>query len=145
MRPTNTHARACAPDHAYYAAAKDRIDGKRAALSEARRIIRQACHIPSGLGDDRSPRRDRRPVSPAVTRRHPGTASGAALTRWGTTAASSRHAAVSRPACSAGHADGLKRLSGRIPPAGGETPNHHHAPGQGLGDVARHIISLEPR
>ncbi|MGD0377936.1 MAG: transposase [Streptosporangiaceae bacterium] len=46
------HARASAPDHAYYAQVKDRIDGKRAAISEARKIIRQACHILSGLGDD---------------------------------------------------------------------------------------------
>ena len=46
------HARTSAPDHAYYAQLKDRIDGKRAAISEARKIIRQACHILSGLGDD---------------------------------------------------------------------------------------------
>ena len=46
------HARASAPDHAYYAQVKDRIDGKRAALSEARKIIRQAVHILAGLGDD---------------------------------------------------------------------------------------------
>jgi transposase len=47
-----THARASAPDHAYYAAVKDRKNGKRAALSEARKIIRQACHILNDLGDD---------------------------------------------------------------------------------------------
>jgi transposase len=47
-----THARASAPDHAYYAAVKDRKNGKRAALSEARKIIRQACHILTELGDD---------------------------------------------------------------------------------------------
>jgi transposase len=47
-----THARAAAPDHSYYAAVKDRKDGKRAALSEARKIIRRACHILSELGDD---------------------------------------------------------------------------------------------
>jgi transposase len=46
------HARASAPDHAYYAAVKDRKNGKRAALSEARKIIRQACHILAELGDD---------------------------------------------------------------------------------------------
>jgi transposase len=46
------HARASAPDHAYYAAVKNRIDGKRAAISEARKIIRQSCHILSELGDD---------------------------------------------------------------------------------------------
>jgi transposase len=47
-----THARASAPDHAYYAAVKDRKNGKRAALSEARKILRQACHILTELGDD---------------------------------------------------------------------------------------------
>ena len=47
-----THARASAPDHAYYAAVKDRCNGKRAALSEARKLLRQACHILAELGDD---------------------------------------------------------------------------------------------
>ena len=47
-----THARASAPDHAYYAQVKDRKNGKRAALSEARKILRQACHILTELGDD---------------------------------------------------------------------------------------------
>jgi transposase len=47
-----THARAAAPDHAYYAQVKDRKDGKRAAISEARKIVRQACHILAELGDD---------------------------------------------------------------------------------------------
>ena len=47
-----THARASAPDHAYYAQVKDRCNGKRAALSEARKILRQACHILTELGDD---------------------------------------------------------------------------------------------
>jgi transposase len=46
------HARKGAPDHAYYAQVKERIDGKRAALSEARKIIRQAARILAGLGDD---------------------------------------------------------------------------------------------
>jgi transposase len=47
-----THARPGAPDHGYYAAVKDRKDGKRAALSEARKIIRRACHLLAELGDD---------------------------------------------------------------------------------------------
>jgi hypothetical protein len=47
-----THARAAAPDHAYYAAVADRKNTKRAALSEARKIVRQACHILTELGDD---------------------------------------------------------------------------------------------
>lgn len=46
------HARSTAPDHHYYAQVKDRIDGKRAALSEARKITRRACHILGELGDD---------------------------------------------------------------------------------------------
>ena len=47
-----THARASAPDHAYYTAVKDRKNSKRAALSEARKIVRQACHILAEPGDD---------------------------------------------------------------------------------------------
>jgi transposase len=47
-----THAHASAPDHRYYAQVKERIDGKRAAISEARKIVRQACHILAELGDD---------------------------------------------------------------------------------------------
>src|SRR6202034_1412667 len=46
-----THARTSAPDHRYYAQVKDRKNSKRAALSEARKIIRQACHILTELGD----------------------------------------------------------------------------------------------
>lgn len=47
-----TSARSSAPEHAYYAAVKDRIDGKRAALAQARRIVRHACHLLQDLGDD---------------------------------------------------------------------------------------------
>jgi len=47
-----THARSSAPDHRYYAQVKERCNGKRAALSEARKILRQACHILTELGDD---------------------------------------------------------------------------------------------
>ena len=47
-----THARTTAPDHRYYAQVKQRIDGKRAAISEARKIVRQACHILTELGED---------------------------------------------------------------------------------------------
>ena len=46
------HARTSAPDHAHYAAVADRKNTKRAALSQARKIIRQACHILAELGDD---------------------------------------------------------------------------------------------
>jgi transposase len=48
----HTHARDGAPDHGYYANVKHRIDGRRAALSEARKIVRHACHILTDLGDD---------------------------------------------------------------------------------------------
>jgi transposase len=47
-----THARPSAPDYPYYAAAKKRIDGKRAALSEARKLVRKAVHILTELGDN---------------------------------------------------------------------------------------------
>ena len=47
-----THARTSAPDHAYYAAVKDRKNSKRACLSEARKILRRAHHILAELGDD---------------------------------------------------------------------------------------------
>src|SRR5215471_18273065 len=47
-----THARSSAPDHRYYAQVKENNGGKRAALSEARKIIRQACHILAEPGDD---------------------------------------------------------------------------------------------
>jgi transposase len=47
-----THARSSAPDHGYYAQVKDRKNSKRAALSETRKIVRQACHILTELGDD---------------------------------------------------------------------------------------------
>ena len=46
------HARTPAPDHGYYATVKDRKNTKRAALSQARKIVRQACHILAELGDD---------------------------------------------------------------------------------------------
>jgi transposase len=46
------HARASAPGHACYAAVKDRKNGKRAALSQARKIIRRACRILAEPGDD---------------------------------------------------------------------------------------------
>jgi len=48
-------AHATAPDHLCYTAVKERQDGKRAALAEARKIIRRACHILAELGDDTFP------------------------------------------------------------------------------------------
>ena len=47
-----THARTAAPDHGYYAAVAGRKNTKRAALPEARKIVRQACRILTELGDD---------------------------------------------------------------------------------------------
>jgi transposase len=47
-----TYARPGAPGHDYYAKVKDSIDGKRAALSQARRLIRYAAHTLDHLGDD---------------------------------------------------------------------------------------------
>jgi transposase len=46
------HARSPAPDYRYHARVKDRCGGKRAALSEARKILRQACHILAEPGGD---------------------------------------------------------------------------------------------
>ena len=46
------HARTSAPDHRYHAAVKDRKNSKRACLSEARKILRQAHRILAELGDD---------------------------------------------------------------------------------------------
>src|SRR5262249_8667666 len=47
-----THSRTRARAHASSAGVKDRLGGKRAAISEARKIVRQACHILADLGDD---------------------------------------------------------------------------------------------
>jgi hypothetical protein len=52
LRGGQDHARTSAPDHAYYTQVKQRHDGKRAAISEARKIIRRAAHILGELGDD---------------------------------------------------------------------------------------------
>jgi transposase len=46
----HTHSRPAASDHGYYAGVKHRIDGRRAARSEARKIVRHACHILTDLG-----------------------------------------------------------------------------------------------
>lgn len=46
------HGRGSAPDHKYYATVKARIDGKRAALSEARKLVRHAVHLLNELGDE---------------------------------------------------------------------------------------------
>jgi hypothetical protein len=48
----NRFIAAAASGHRYYAQVKDRKDGKRAAFPEARKILRQACRILAGLGDD---------------------------------------------------------------------------------------------
>jgi transposase len=47
-----TSAQTRAPDHSYYADVAERIDGKRATLSEARKITRTAVHRLAPLGDD---------------------------------------------------------------------------------------------
>jgi transposase len=41
-----------APDHPYYAAARDRLGAKRATLSEARKLLRQCYHTLRELGDE---------------------------------------------------------------------------------------------
>jgi hypothetical protein len=72
-----THARATAPDHGYYAQMKDRKNGKRAALSEARKIVRQefvgALHGPRPIAGSSSPPAGSRPrPSPTRTGWRPG-------------------------------------------------------------------------
>ena len=52
MRPARPTPGPRPPAPGYYAAVKDRNGGKRATLPEARKIIRQACHILTELGDD---------------------------------------------------------------------------------------------
>ena len=47
-----TSARSYAPAHGYYTSVRQRVDGNRAALSQARRIVRQAAHILTDLGDN---------------------------------------------------------------------------------------------
>jgi transposase len=47
-----TSARSCAPGHSYYSDVKARYDANRAALSQARRIVRQTIHILTALGED---------------------------------------------------------------------------------------------
>jgi transposase len=47
-----TSARSYAPVHGYYTSVRQRYDGNRPALSQARRIVRQAVHILADLGDD---------------------------------------------------------------------------------------------
>jgi transposase len=45
-------ARTCAPGHRDYTEVRERYDANRASLSQARRIVRQAMHILTELGDD---------------------------------------------------------------------------------------------
>src|SRR5437773_5778787 len=47
-----THARTPSPGHCHHAARAARQNTKRAALPEARKIVRQACHILAELGGD---------------------------------------------------------------------------------------------
>jgi transposase len=46
------HSRRGAPEHDYYTDVRDRLTSDRAALSVARKLVRQARHILVGLGDD---------------------------------------------------------------------------------------------
>ena len=64
-----TSARSSAPDHGYYTSVRERYDGNRAALSQARRIVRRAAHILTDLGDEAFTT-TRQPTTPhaAVTR-----------------------------------------------------------------------------
>ena len=127
-----THARSSAPDHRYYAQVKDRCGGKRAALSEARKILRQACHILAELSDDAltaasDPTLHDTVTSPVIAPA-PAGHTAAVLTRWGPPrpAPAEPLSAAAGPAPQ-GQADGLIRLSGRIPAGRGHPINHHVA------------------
>jgi len=106
------------------------VRAERAALSEARKIVRQACHILTELGDDALTATELASPSSTVTMHHDipgqGRRAAATLTRWGTTAASSREPLSAAGLCARTHgqADGLIRLSGRIPARRGHPINH---------------------
>jgi hypothetical protein len=122
-----TSARTSAPAHNYYADVKQRLDGKRAALSQGRRIVRRACHLLTTLGDDAfATVRALHVVTDDVDDADKGTppsSDGAPPRPAPATMLSDR-------TCRAGDADGLQRLSGRTP-AGGGHPIHHHVTGLG--------------
>jgi Transposase IS116/IS110/IS902 family len=52
VRGGQTSARSSAPGYQYYSDVKQRYDANRAALSQARRIVRHATHILAALGED---------------------------------------------------------------------------------------------
>jgi hypothetical protein len=90
-------------------------------LLEARKIVRQACHILTELGGDALTAAEHPSPMPLVTsprRASPGHARRSRTHPMGTTAAGSREplSAAADPAAKAGQAGGLIRLSGRIPP-----------------------------
>jgi transposase len=128
-----TSARTRAPAHAYYAAVKKRVDGKR------RRSVPGPPHRPASLPPAHRTRRRR--VRHRVAPQH-GVISTMATSATSTVRTQGRHrrdGAPPRPAparrlsdrtCRAGDADGLQRLSGRNP-AGGGLPIHHHVAGLG--------------
>ena len=109
------HARTSAPDHAYYAQVKDRKNTKRAALSEARKIIRQACHILAELGDDAFAAAVTGPVTAAAARQTPQARTTADAHKMGNHRGQLPPTRCQPPPARKGRADGLIRLSGRIP------------------------------
>ena len=127
-----THARASAPDHRYYAQVKDRM------RRQARRAVRGPQDPPAGLPHPGRARRRRarrrlRPLTPChgdqpVTTPAPAGHTAAQLTRWGPPrpAPAEPLSAAAGPAPQ-GQADGLIRLSGRIPARRGHPINHHVA------------------
>ena len=132
MRPCKTHARAAAPDHAYYATVKDRKNSKRAALSEARKIVRQACHILTELGDvglTAAATLRRRPMVTSPTVPAPARTLQPHFIRWATTAAGPSRAAVSRCRPTKGQAARLIRRAAASPQAG-DTQSIILSPGQ---------------
>jgi hypothetical protein len=139
-----THARASAPDHRYYAQVRDRKGGKRAALSEAARSSARPAISWPGSATTRSP-----PPEPAIPS-HGGHRDAAG--QAGEPEPNSPDGAPWRPApasplsaapgpAAQGQADGLHRLSGRIPPQAGGHPIDHHS-GYGSWAVPVHTAEL---
>ena len=140
-----THARASAPDHRYSDAQAQGPQGRCrcAALPRPAGSSAQACHILTELGDDAlTAAAELGNPSPMVA--HPDRPAGEASRSRTHPMGHNRGPAPASPLSAAtgpaaqGQADGLYRLSARIPPAGGRTPNRsscrraRHAPA-GLG------------
>lgn len=120
------HARSSTPTTPYYYAVADRKNTKSAALSKARKIIRQASHILAEFGDDALTIAWSLTASIRRRARTAGTIA-AEITRWGPPrpAPADPLSAAARPS----RASGLIRLSSRISQGGGAPNQSSFLPG----------------